>query len=366
MWSHERRRVTPWIRNLCGAALTLTGSWLTWPGTAGAQLAADGAAEANVTNDVSRCPGGLECDSTAATSSDHALVSPSQSLPPPPPGPEAEYGPSRTSGPAVSPAAATEPLCRPNCRSGFTCIGGQCVSLCNPGCGVGEVCTSYGACEPSRAAAAAVAPLTPAPPPRTNARRHDGFYLRLGIGVGWFASEAEPQTTSSVEEIPASTAPRIFATGLAIPTELAIGGTPGAGVALGVGFYSAQLPLGTYFRGRGDFVVRESAEAGALSMTGVFINHYVVPTAGFNYLVSPCVAVLVPGESETVVDETLVGVGYGAVFGLGYEGWIANQWSMGVSLRIQYATGTLWDDDGDKAADFSLLVPGVLLTTTLH
>ncbi|MFT3925119.1 MAG: hypothetical protein QM778_21465 [Myxococcales bacterium] len=36
--------------------------------------------------------------------------------------------------------------CYPDCRSGFTCIRGQCVSKCNPVCFDGEICTDQGEC----------------------------------------------------------------------------------------------------------------------------------------------------------------------------------------------------------------------------
>lgn len=36
--------------------------------------------------------------------------------------------------------------CLPSCRTGFTCVSSQCVSLCNPICPVGEMCTEHGEC----------------------------------------------------------------------------------------------------------------------------------------------------------------------------------------------------------------------------
>jgi hypothetical protein len=36
--------------------------------------------------------------------------------------------------------------CVPDCRSGYTCLRGQCVSKCNPVCFDGEVCTDEGEC----------------------------------------------------------------------------------------------------------------------------------------------------------------------------------------------------------------------------
>lgn len=40
---------------------------------------------------------------------------------------------------------ATAPSCVPECRAGFTCVSGSCVSACNPPCGRNERCSGSGA-----------------------------------------------------------------------------------------------------------------------------------------------------------------------------------------------------------------------------
>lgn len=42
----------------------------------------------------------------------------------------------------------TDLSCMPQCRAGFTCVSGQCVSACNPACPAGNVCSSDGTCIP--------------------------------------------------------------------------------------------------------------------------------------------------------------------------------------------------------------------------
>jgi hypothetical protein len=67
----------------------------------------------------------------------------------------------QTPEPAVAPApaapAATPPAssCVPDCRSGFVCLEGTCVSACNPPCAAHEQCTGAGEC-----LASSPAPLT--------------------------------------------------------------------------------------------------------------------------------------------------------------------------------------------------------------
>ena len=45
-----------------------------------------------------------------------------------------------------TPRAETEPQCIPQCRSGYFCHQGQCISRCNPPCASGQVCSDQGEC----------------------------------------------------------------------------------------------------------------------------------------------------------------------------------------------------------------------------
>jgi len=49
--------------------------------------------------------------------------------------------------PAPMSSIPTAPnVCEPNCRNGYTCVAGRCVSMCNPACGADEMCTANGEC----------------------------------------------------------------------------------------------------------------------------------------------------------------------------------------------------------------------------
>lgn len=54
-------------------------------------------------------------------------------------------------------------VCVPNCRNGFFCNSGQCVSLCNPGCENGSTCSAQGQCIAPQPAAPQVPMAQPAP-----------------------------------------------------------------------------------------------------------------------------------------------------------------------------------------------------------
>ncbi|MET0389548.1 MAG: hypothetical protein ABW321_26480 [Polyangiales bacterium] len=44
----------------------------------------------------------------------------------------------------------TPDACMPDCRSGYTCLEGRCVSMCNPVCAANEYCNAVGECLPVR------------------------------------------------------------------------------------------------------------------------------------------------------------------------------------------------------------------------
>ncbi len=46
---------------------------------------------------------------------------------------------------AVACTSTSSSVCTPACRTGYTCVGGSCVTGCNPPCGAGQVCSGYGA-----------------------------------------------------------------------------------------------------------------------------------------------------------------------------------------------------------------------------
>lgn len=64
--------------------------------------------------------------------------------------------------PAPTPPTAEPATCFPDCRAGYVCHQGECISACNPVCGEDQECTDEGECV---APASAVEPTTPDPTP---------------------------------------------------------------------------------------------------------------------------------------------------------------------------------------------------------
>jgi hypothetical protein len=254
--------------------------------------------------------------------------------------------------------------------------GGQCVSACNPACAAGEQCTGQGEC---LAPTPAVAPPQPtityspgAPPPpsdlehredelgerrRTGKRYHDGFYLRLGVGAGYLTSKlTQTEETESMGG----------AHGFTLPVEIAIGGSPTPGFVLGFGSWGINLVDTTHTTGRGDFVQEADASTGGIVMLGPFADVYPAPRAGFHVQFAPCFSYVSSGTSSVLASE-LTGIGFGGMLGLGYEGWVSDQWGVGVLFRNQLVFAQLTNESSSNVR-YNLFgfMPSLLFTATLH
>lgn len=277
--------------------------------------------------------------------------------------------------------------CNPLCGDGETCTNdGRCISACNPACRPGEQCTKQGQClappappPPAAAEAPRVTFIPGAPPPRdelspnendlserrrTGKRFHDGFYLRLGVGAGYLVSKVSVADDTSSES---SSSDESFGgvQGFTIPMELAIGGSPVPGVVLGAGSWPVHVPSAAYEFGRGDYTKTESASYGSIAMLGPFIDVYPAARAGFHLQAAPCLTLVAPGKSDTLVTDTLSGVGFGGMVGLGYEGWVSDQWGIGILARTQVLSVGL-TDESDNEFDYLALTPSLLMTATLQ
>jgi hypothetical protein len=278
---------------------------------------------------------------------------------------------STTPDPSAQPQPAAPVACFPECRAGFTCVSGQCVSACNPPCAQGETCTAEGQClapipaapppaapPPAPPPAAPYEPLPPPEPQQTGIRTHDGFYFRFGLGIGALSGSYtfhENESTSSTDQFD------FDGSGLAFVSELAFGGSPTPGFVIGGGSYGADIGSTTFKVGNEE----HEDESTALSIVGPFIDIYPMPTSGFHIQAAPGFALATASEG-TWIDDDFVGIGFGMMAGVGYEAWIGEQWSLGFVGRILYGSVTLEDLDGNDEVEASVLVPGALLVVTYH
>lgn len=197
---------------------------------------------------------------------------------------------------------------------------------------------------PSGAVVTATTPPAPPPPlpPCENsgkpspcvqpddAYRHDGFYLRLGGGIGYGALFGSgPSGDASIS-------------GLSAGTLLAIGGNIGEGLVLAGAFQGAQIR--NTFEGSPAPQKNASASTGQL---GVLLDWFPDPTGGWHVGAVAGIGFAMIADAE-IKDASGLGVG-GAVFG-GHDFWIGPQWSAGLFVAVGGSTSTeLMDRKGDKS-----------------
>ncbi|MEZ4362774.1 MAG: hypothetical protein R3B48_21465 [Kofleriaceae bacterium] len=168
-------------------------------------------------------------------------------------------------------------------------------------------------------------------------RTHDELYLRAGLGGGVaLGALASPGGDSDSR-------------GANVATELAVGWTFRPGLVLGVGTFPMVAPGPSY----------SAVDAGGqhTSATGPFVDYYFDPRGGLHAQGGLLFAAgyLDGGEREGVV-----GLGYGAMVGVGYDAFVTDQWSVGGLARVTASRLEGVDDH------LSLASPSLLVTVTYH
>lgn len=281
----------------------------------------------------------------------------------------------------AAPAPALTGLqCVPSCRAGYVCASGACVSACNPPCASNESCTSDGQCivtapapapapaaAPPPAAAPAAAVVYPQPPPvdpqselATNkgARLHDGFYFRAGLGMAGLVGSS----TFYVDDV--SSGVDGEASGVAVASELAFGGSPMPGLVVGGGLYGASVPTTTYTLNGTDF----EGDTSAYTLVAAFVDAYPNPRQGFHLQAGIGMSAVSLSSGGEAFDEDYAGIGWGLMGGVGYEGFVGDQWSLGGVARVLYVNASLdpASSSSTVSLDASAVIPGVLFTVTCH
>ena len=171
-------------------------------------------------------------------------------------------------------------------------------------------------------------PPPPAPPRHMNragVRTHDGFYLRAGLGVGALALTNDK---GGKAETTLSTGGGAF--------EFSLGGTLGNGFVLGgrviaVGGENLELesPEGTTN-------IDGSLGYGTLQL---FADWYLDPEGGFHLegALGPAGVSYDPTPDDNSTNDTTELEGFGGSIGVGWEGWVSEQWSLGSVFRVNWA-----------------------------
>ncbi len=187
-------------------------------------------------------------------------------------------------------------------------------------------------------------PPVPASTQRAGYHVHDGFYLRLGAGIGGGHTSVSGNTNFGVG-------------GPGLALNLWLGGTPWRGVALG-GLLSYQG------ENDGDTVVEgQKTGAGAnsrIALLGPFLDVFPDPLRGLHFGGSAALAFVgTTADSHLLSDNFAVkdysGGGLGVSAWLGYMGFVGPEYSMGGLVQLSgYATGKKENGDDRKASGYAV------------
>lgn len=175
---------------------------------------------------------------------------------------------------------------------------------------------------------------------------HDGFYLRAGFGFGSLGASYDDRSSSNID---------LSGSGFALGLDLMIGGSPSRGVALGGALLTSGAFSAAFDRGGVDAGDRRVG----LVVVGPFIDGYPNPRGGWHLGAALGVAALqIQDRAPTLTDTR----GLGGAGWFGYDWWVADEFSMGLSLRLAGAlTRDARDgvDVGAQAFGTTLVVSGL-------
>jgi hypothetical protein len=201
---------------------------------------------------------------------------------------------------------------------------------------------------------------------RYEANVHDGFYMRFGSGLAVYDEDLQ-----SRESVVYDGKVKSRTRGIATVSELALGGTIAPGLVLGGGIYTADLVASTLKLEKGSAGEPPDeldTQLRNLVLFAPFIDLYPNPRYGFHVQGALGLAVLTPrvfGSSATERSE-YAAVGGGLMLGVGYEFWVADEWSLGILGRATVNVLTGKDDDDVRWIHVPITSPSFMVTLTYH
>jgi hypothetical protein len=177
---------------------------------------------------------------------------------------------------------------------------------------------------------------------------HDGFQFRGAIGPGYLSD------TESYGDGSASAT----LSGGSASLELYFGGTPVPGLALTFGgFLTGASAPGPSISVNGTTVGTANNVSLQLGTFGPYVDFYPFPSGGFHVLGTLGFAQLSTSNSDgTTTSEN----GFTVGAGVGYDFWVASNWSLGVLGRLQFASAKV-NNDGFTTTD-NIVAPAILLS----
>jgi Autotransporter beta-domain len=198
---------------------------------------------------------------------------------------------------------------------------------------------------------------------RPRDRLRDGFFARLSLGTGWFTAFA------------GDSADRRTFSGVPVALEAYFGGTPLPWLGIGGG-YSRDDVLA--LDSEDEVIDADEPDLHSISFhletVGVFATFYPAPASPFYGFAAIGVARLDVRASDDDFDLPLLGMlqntgdsdpsGYALSLGGGYDWWLNERWTAGISGRLLGAR--LWTDESGTSAGVTVLIPSALLTFGYH
>lgn len=174
-------------------------------------------------------------------------------------------------------------------------------------------------------------------------RTHDGFYMQLDAGLGYLGTSVSAGGTT--EKL----------SGLTFPTAILLGGTVGP-VVIGGGLIMDYAASPSYSVNGQSAPVQTGVHLYMLSM-GVFADIYPNPTGGFH--IQPFLGFgSLQLEYNGFTSNSATGLALAV--GVGYDWWVADEWSIGVMGRLAYAPLSY------SGVGYSTFAPALLATFTYH
>lgn len=200
---------------------------------------------------------------------------------------------------------------------------------------------------PEPAPPPAAEPQAPPPPPEASGPRptRDGFYLRVGLGLGLRRDGISGGTEGTVS-------------GFGFAGEFAFGWTVMPGLVVGGALYSDLASSPTFKSENGGEADLGSAH---LTMLGAMADWYLWPQeSGFHLQGALTFAVVAVDYKNAGFSVGRDASGIGAIIGAGYEWPIADEWAIGVLGRVSLAS--LSDDQRSHG----VFAPSVLASLTWY
>ncbi len=170
-------------------------------------------------------------------------------------------------------------------------------------------------------------------PARAEPRTHDGFYLRMALGMGGLSVERDGSSSSGMaRDTSTSGGGGLF--------DLSLGGTLGRGFTLGGTILSHTIVEPSLEASDGTSLELEGPMHFVL--IGPALDWYPNPSGGLHFggalglgLVVGTLPQSAPARSIGI--EHVGGTGFGLSLAGGYDWWLAREWSLGVSARLSAA-----------------------------